>query len=200
MTAPKSRPGEQEQEQQHSQDEAQLFRRAMQDVRPLKPSARVPAERRRPAARARFARAERASVLRESLESAAGLASAGVGTDLYELQPGDELLFRRKGVPENVVRGLRRGLYRIDAEIDLHGYTVAEAHGRLGSFLREARSQRLHCVRVIHGKGLRSGSRGPVLKNSVNAYLRRMDAVLAFVSARPLAGGTGATLVLLSRA
>jgi DNA-nicking Smr family endonuclease len=181
-----------------SEDEAALFRRAMRDVQPLKASQRVPSTKRRRAARAAFARAERAAVLRESLENAA-LTTGIAGADLYELQGGDELLFRRGGVPETVVRRLRRGLYRIDAEIDLHGCTVAEAHGRLGSFLREARAQRLHCVRVIHGKGLRSGTRGPVLKNSVNAYLRRADAVLAFVSARPAAGGTGATLVLLSR-
>jgi DNA-nicking Smr family endonuclease len=58
----------------------------------------------------------------------------------------------------------------------------------------------MHCVRIIHGKGLRSGTRGPVLKNTVNALLRRSDPVLAFASARPVAGGTGATLVLVSRA
>lgn len=203
MTAPKDKSGDKqpEQAQPQEQDEAQLFRSAMRDVRPLKPSMRAPAERRRRIARAAFARAERAAVLRESLQSAPSIAGdAAAGTDLYELQPGDELLFRRDGVPETILRRLRRGLYRIDAEIDLHGCTVAQAQGRLGSFLREARVQRLHCVRVIHGKGLRSGNRGPVLKNSVNAYLRRTDAVLAFVSARPVSGGTGATLVLLSRA
>jgi DNA-nicking Smr family endonuclease len=178
-----------------TEDEAGLFRRAMQDVRPLKRAARVPAAHRPPRPQARFARAERAAVLREIL----GLAAAGPGTDLYELQPGDELLFRRTGVPETVLRRLRRGLYRIDSEIDLHGLTAAEAEARLGAFLREARTRDLRCIRVIHGKGLRSGTRGPVLKNTVNALLRRADPVLAFASARPVAGGTGATLVLLAR-
>ncbi|HEX4024470.1 MAG TPA: Smr/MutS family protein [Steroidobacteraceae bacterium] len=177
-------------------EEAALFRRAVQDVRPLKGAGRAPAVRRLPRPRARFARAERAAVLRESL----GLGAAGApGTDLYELQPGDELLFRRAGVPETVLRRLRRGHYRVDSEIDLHGLTVADASARLGAFLREARARDLRCVRVIHGKGLRSGTRGPVLKNTVNALLRRADAVLAFASARPVAGGTGATLVLLAR-
>jgi DNA-nicking Smr family endonuclease len=177
-------------------DDAELFRRAMQDVQPLKRTRRVPEPRRRPAPRARFARAERAQVLRESL-GAEPSAPGGVGSDLYEVQPGDELLFRRAGVPETILRRLRRGLYRVDDEIDLHGLTVAQASARLTQSLREARQQGLRCIRVIHGKGLRSGTRGPVLKNTVNEQLRRTDAVLAFASARPRAGGTGATLVLL---
>jgi DNA-nicking Smr family endonuclease len=170
-------------------DEAELFRRAMRDVQPLKRAARVPPVRRRVRARASFARAERAAVLQESL---------GNGVDLTEVQPGDELLYRRSGVPETVLRELRRGLYRVESEIDLHGLTMAEATLQLNAFLREARTQRWRCVRVIHGKGLRSGNRGPVLKNTVNALLRRTSAVLAFASARPVGGGTGATLVLLS--
>jgi len=172
------------------QDEAALFRRAMQGVKPLKVRERVPPGRRTARARARFARAERAAVLRESL---------GPGTDLYEVQPGDELQFRRPGVPEHVLRSLRRGLYRVEAETDLHGLNASDATAHLGQFLRDARARALRCVRIIHGKGLRSGNRGPVLKNTVNALLRRADAVLAFASARPADGGTGATLVLLER-
>ena len=174
----------------HDEDEGTLFRRAMRDVVPLKHSPRAPLMRRKKRAAAHFARAERAAVLRESL---------GTGADLYEVQPGDELTFRRAGVPETVLRRLRQGHYRVEAEIDLHGMNVAEAAARLGEFLRAARMSDMRCVRVIHGKGLRSGTRGPVLKNTVNALLRRSDAVLAFASARPAAGGTGATLLLLSR-
>ena len=82
-------------------------------------------------ARARFARAERAAVLQESLTG---------GADLYEVQPGDELLFRRAGVPETVLRRLRRGTYRVESEIDLHGLTVSQATAQLNDFLREARA------------------------------------------------------------
>lgn len=176
---------------EREEDEAELFRRAMRDVQPLKPPLRVAPVRRAPRPRAKFARAERAAVLQETL---------GRGDDLYDVQPGDELSFRRAGVPETVLRQLRRGLYRIESEIDLHGMTVSEAAARLNAFLKAARARELRCVRVIHGKGLRSGTRGPVLKNTVNALLRRADPVLAFASARPVAGGTGATLVLLARA
>jgi DNA-nicking Smr family endonuclease len=172
------------------QEEAALFRQAMAGVQPLKARARVPPPKRAVRARARFARAERAAVLRESLEP---------GTDLFEVQPGDELRFARPGVSEQVLRSLRRGLYRVEAETDLHGLNANDAAAHLREFLRAARARDLRCVRIIHGKGLRSGARGPVLKNTVNALLRRADAVLAFASARQADGGTGATLVLLER-
>jgi DNA-nicking Smr family endonuclease len=176
---------------EREEDDSELFRRAMRDVQPFKRPLRAPPAHRSPRPRARFARAEREAVLRESL---------GSGTDLYDVQPGDELLFRRGGVPETVLRRLRRGSYRIESEIDLHGLTVSQAAAQLHDFLRTAHTRQLRCVRVIHGKGLRSGTRGPVLKNAVNALLRRSAPVLAFASARPVAGGTGATLVLLTRA
>jgi len=170
------------------EDEAELFRRAMQDVRPLQLARRAepPARRARP--RARFARAERAAVLAESL-----LAPG----PLIESQPGEELLYRRAGVPETVLRGLRRGSYRVEDELDMHGLTAAAGATQLAQFLQQARGRGLACVRIIHGKGLRSGHRGPVLKSTVAAVLRRTGAVLAFVSARPVDGGTGAVYVLL---
>jgi DNA-nicking Smr family endonuclease len=173
------------------EDETELFRHAMRDVRPLKPVVRVSGRRRGPPARARFARAERAAVLTESLLPPG---------DLTEIQAGDELTYRREGVPDGAFRRLRRGAYRIEAELDLHGHTATEAGAVLGAFIRDVRTHSVRCVRVIHGKGLRSGQRGPVLKNVVNALLRRSDAVLAFTSARPASGGTGATLVLLRAA
>jgi DNA-nicking Smr family endonuclease len=194
-------PGQNDDHADDSEDERSLFRRAMQDVRPLKSSQRVVAPRRAARARPRLARSERAAGWRESLETPGSAApDVSPGTDLFELQPGDELMFRRAGVPETVLRRLRRGLYHVDSELDLHGCTVAEARGRLAEFLQEAGARQLQCVRIIHGKGLRSGTRGPVLKNWVNAQLRHAAQVLAFASARPVAGGTGATLVLLSRA
>jgi DNA-nicking Smr family endonuclease len=179
------------------EDDAELFRRAMHDVRPLQPARRsaaapVPvAAARRARPRARFARAERAAVLSESLLPPGPLIDA---------QAGDELLYRRPGVPEIVFRRLRRGHYRVEDELDLHGLTGSESAAQLSEFLRHARERGFGCVRIIHGKGLRSGARGPVLKHTVNTLLRRAQTVLAFTSARPTAGGTGATLVLLQRA
>jgi DNA-nicking Smr family endonuclease len=168
--------------------DSELFRRAMRDVRPLESAPRALPRPQRPRPRARFARAEREAVLAESLHAPG---------PLIDSQPGDELIYRRPGVPETVLRRLRRGDYRVEAELDLHGLTAAASAVQLAQFLQYARNRRLVCVRVIHGKGLRSGQRGPVLKNTVNTLLRRADPVLAFASARPAAGGTGATLVLL---
>jgi DNA-nicking Smr family endonuclease len=170
-------------------DDAALFRAAVRGARPLKHSAGVAAPRPRRIARAQFARAERAAVLAESL------AAPG---PFIETQPLDELQFRRNGVSDAIYRRLRRGDYRIEAELDLHGLNARQATEQLTLFLYEARKCGLRCLRVIHGKGMRSGPRGPVLKQTANTILRRTDAVLAFSSARARDGGTGATLVLMA--
>ena len=169
-------------------DERDLFRAAMRGVRPLSAPERASLARRKPPPRARQTRAEHAAVLRESL--------APPAADL-DIQPGDSTQFRQPGVPETVLRRLRRGDYRIEAEIDLHGMRLAEARVRLREFLLAALARRLQCLRIVHGKGLRSGQRGPVIKNAVHSLLRRADPVLAFTSAAMRDGGTGATLVLL---
>jgi DNA-nicking Smr family endonuclease len=168
-------------------DEVRLFREAVRGVRPLKSRPALPrAPRARP--QARFTRADRAAVLKESLD--------GDPAD-PALASGDELVFCRPPVRPQLLRRLRRGEFRVQREIDLHGLTVAEAKQTLRGFLVAALEQHARCVRIIHGKGLRSGHRGPVLKSAVNAVLRRSGAVLAFVSARQVDGGTGAVYVLL---
>jgi len=166
-----------------------LFRKAMQGVRRLKPEPRQGGKR-RPKPRARFARQERGAVLQESL--AAGDALQPIG------ESGDALLFRRAAVSELIFRRLRSGHYRVDGEIDLHGLTAAAVEPALREFLSEAVRHRARVVRVIHGKGLRSGHRGPVLKLVTGHFLPRLEAVLAFASAREVDGGSGAILVLLA--
>jgi DNA-nicking Smr family endonuclease len=174
-------------------EDARLFREAVRDVKPLGRSGPVADQQRsrarRPRATARFARAERLAVLEESLSG-----------DLIDpaLASGEELLFQRVGIQAAVVRKLRRGDYRVQGEIDLHGLTVAEAKQELRRFLAQALARQWRCVRIVHGKGLRSGHRGPVLKGMVGAMLRKVGPVLAYVSARQVDGGTGAVYVLLS--
>jgi DNA-nicking Smr family endonuclease len=107
-------------------------------------------------------------------------------------------LFRRSQVPARVLERLRRGEFALEDEIDLHGLTAVLAREALRGFLAEALFRQLRCVRVVHGKGLRSGPRGPVLKHAVNLWLRRIDRVLAFASAPRQNGGTGAVYVLLA--
>lgn len=169
-------------------DELDLFRAHMKGVKRLRAKQRAHAGAPKPEAKARFTRADQAEVLRESLMPP---------TDEAALSTGEELSFRRPHVPDTVLVKLRRGHFAVDAEIDLHGLTGTEAKGALREFIAEATQRRFRCVRVIHGKGRRSGPRGPVLKHVVNHWLQRSDAVLAFGSARSVDGGSGAVYVLL---
>ena len=169
--------------------DAELFREAVRGVAPLKRTRHLP-PRPKPPPRARFTRADEAAVLEDSLKLAPGELA---------VETGDELSYRRAGIGDSVVRQLRRGAYRVDRELDLHGLNVRDAHAALSSFLAAATAGGARCVRIVHGKGRRSGPRGPVLKNMVSKVLRKTAAVAAFVSARPVDGGTGALYVLLAR-
>jgi DNA-nicking Smr family endonuclease len=97
------------------------------------------------------------------------------------------------------MRKLRRGQFSSRAELDLHGLRSEEARRTVAEFLHAARERNLRCVRIIHGKGRGSGARGPVLKQKLGSWLRQRSEVLAFCSARPADGGSGALYVLLGR-
>jgi DNA-nicking Smr family endonuclease len=170
--------------------ESHAFREAMRGVRRLKRAAVARRAAPKPPPQARFTRADQAEVLRESLMPPA---------DEAMLSTGDELSFRRPHVPESVLMKLRRGEFAVDAEIDLHGMNAAEAKAALREFVGAAIERHMSCVRVIHGKGRRSGPRGPVLKNIVSHWLQRANDVVAFGSARAVDGGSGATYVLLRK-
>jgi DNA-nicking Smr family endonuclease len=107
------------------------------------------------------------------------------------------LSFQRAGVRIQSMRRLRRGLYPIEDELDLHGLSQSAARRQLADFIARSRDAGCRCVRIVHGKGYRSGARGPVLKTAVNLWLRRHLDVMAFVSARAIDGGSGAMYVLL---
>jgi DNA-nicking Smr family endonuclease len=168
-----------------SEDDRKAFEAATSNVRPLKPSNQARLDPSRPKPKAAFSRAARAAVLEQSL------------TDPLSGATSEEVAFRRDRVPQRVFRRLRRGEFALEAEIDLHGMRLDEAQAELKAFLSECAERRLGCVRVIHGKGSRSGPAGPILKPSVHHWLARWDRVLAFVSAQPRHGGSGAVYVLL---
>lgn len=119
--------------------------------------------------------------------------------DADDIELGDELIFARSGLQHGVMRKLRRGQFSIGAELDLHGMTVPLARRALREFLSACVSAGTRCVRVIHGKGLSTPGRPPVLKARVSTWLQRDDDVLAFCSARARDGGTGAVYVLLKK-
>lgn len=169
-----------------SAEDSELFRKTVGPVKPLRDDRHIHAPRRRPG-RARFTKAGRVAAIRESLAQIDPMVAAG-----------ERLSHRRPGVPESVLRKLRRGEFGLDDELDLHGLNVAQAKHAMHDFLAGALARHALCVRIIHGKGLRSGSRGPVIKSAVDSVLRQTSAVAAYVSAGHGDGGTGAVLVLLS--
>jgi DNA-nicking Smr family endonuclease len=176
-----------------TEDERRQFREAMRGVRRLH-IGESPTSASRPRQRpsARFTRAERLAVLADSLMD---LRSPQAPL----LETGEELLYRGPRIGDDVFRQLRRGRFRVEAELDLHGLRVDEARLELRAFLAAALAEGLRVVRIVHGKGLRSGNRGPVLRQMTGDVLRQLDAVLAFASAREVDGGSGACLVLLQR-
>jgi DNA-nicking Smr family endonuclease len=121
------------------------------------------------------------------------------GPDPAEMETGEELVFRRPSVSRKVMRQLRRGNYAVQEEIDLHGLTADEAHAELHGFIKECSAARMRCIRIVHGKGRGSGPKGPVLKAGVNRWLPQWEEVVAFCSAQPTDGGTGAVYVLLNK-
>ena len=113
------------------------------------------------------------------------------------IESGEELFFSRPGVPAAALRKLKRGCWVIKAELDLHGLRSDEARIALAEFLLACARNDRRCVRIIHGKGLRSKNREPILKHKLRHWLTQRDDVLAFCQARPADGGSGAAIVLL---
>ncbi len=172
-----------------SEDDRALFRAAVVGARPLV-DVRVEPVARRPAPYPYQIRRDEEAVLDELLEGE---------YDAAELETGEELCYCRPGLQHRLLRKLRRGRFVSGAELDLHGMTVPVAREELARFLAACRRREVHCARIVHGKGLGSRNGGPILKRKVNAWLRRRSDVLAFCSARPVDGGTGAVYVLLRR-
>ena len=164
-----------------------LFRQLVSGTRPLDTKKRH-LESSAPPAAARSARREKTSAMEE----------APAHPPAKDIEFGEALAFKRPQVPRSVMRQLRRGKFAVQDEMDLHGLIASEAHERLREFITVCNRRGIKCVRIVHGKGLRSGSTGPVLKTKVNHWLRQWDEVLAFCSTPPRDGGTGAVYVLLS--
>jgi DNA-nicking Smr family endonuclease len=177
-------------------EEVQMFRAAVRDVIPLQHTPRVAASN--------PPRAHRRGSAARAVPRTAALDLVSTQELLAEVVPGedaptgaDPLSFGRPGVRAQTLRRLRRGLYPIEDELDLHGLSQAAARDSLAEFLAYNRDAGRRCIRIVHGKGYRSGARGPILKVAVDTWLRRHPDVMAFTSARPIDGGTGAVYVLL---
>ena len=179
-------------------DDLSLFRAEMRDVAQAPPPNRVEPWRVAPPPIAAKRREDEQAVLAELARLALGgreAPSRSESADEAEIE--DDSVFLRPGLPRDIVRKLRRTHWVIQDQIDLHGMTGDEAAAETAAFLSECRRKGLRCVRIVHGKGLRSVRREPVLKRRIRKLLTRRDEVLAFVEPRPAEGGAGAVVVLL---
>jgi DNA-nicking Smr family endonuclease len=175
--------------EREANEDADVFRRSIGEVEPLKAPPRNTATRVPPLPLPLQTQRDEEAVLHEAL------------SDEYDpeslLEIDETLSYCRNGISQEVVRKLRRGAWIVQAQLDLHGMRREEAREALAEFIREAVKRGLRCLRVIHGKGLGSIGREPVLKGKVRAWLVQKEEVIAFCQARPHDGGAGAVLVLL---
>lgn len=169
--------------------DADLFRSSIGKVAPLANHGKKETSPPRPSPIARQRIADEEAVLRESLSDEFTIETL--------LDTDGELSYTRSGVGPDTVRKLRRGDWVIQGQIDLHGMRREEAREALAEFLRNAVKRGLRCVRIIHGKGLGSVNKEPVLKNKVRNWLVQKEEVIAFCQARGNDGGAGAMVVLL---
>jgi DNA-nicking Smr family endonuclease len=171
-----------------SPPEDEEFRNALAGVEPLRPDRRVTVRRPRPAPVPRETWRDERAALAESL----GPASLD-----DRIESGEELAFVRNGCSPQLLRKLRRGHWVVEASLDLHGMNRIAAATAVSEFLRRCRARQLGCVRIVHGKGLGSLNREPVLKGLLRKWLQQRQDVLAFSQAPAAHGGGGAVLVLL---
>ncbi len=169
--------------------EEDLFKRAAGAVQPIRHPPRVPLAGEQPAPIPVQQQLDDQRVLLESLSDEFDASTL--------LDVDDAMSFRRPGIGTDVTRKLRTGHWSIQRELDLHGLRRDDAREVLGAFIRDAHKQGIRCVRVVHGKGLGSPGKVPVLKGKVHSWLIQKDEVLAFVQARADEGGAGALVALL---
>jgi DNA-nicking Smr family endonuclease len=167
-------------------EDSALFHAAVSDVRRLRSEAPLIIRKPQPKA-----------MPRKHVAAAAALELCE--PSVAELVVTEHLEFKRNGVQPALWRRLRRGEFPLEESLDLHGCTIAEARDRLAEFLHACVVEGCKCVRIVHGKGFRTPAQAPVLKPRVAFWLAHTDSVVAYVSARPSDGGTGALYVLLKR-
>mgnify|MGYP003331819519 FL=1 len=175
--------------EKRAEAERNLFTRAVGKVAPISQPERVWSPPQRPLPRPIQQDLDDEAVMHESMSDEFDITTL--------LDADDQLSFRRSGIGTDVTRKLRKGEWSIQGQIDLHGLRSDEARNAIGQFIRDAKRMGWRCVRVVHGKGLGSPGKEPVLKSKVQRWLVQKSEVLAFVQAKPSDGGAGALVVLL---
>ncbi len=165
-----------------------LFREAVKDVRPLVSSPfHIFKTRPKPIPK-NFLRDEQ-DALKDTLSDHY--------IPLDERETGEEMLYLRDGQSPDLLKKLRRGKWVVQEHLDLHGLISDEARAEVSSFIHYCKKRRIRCVRIVHGKGLGSRNKEPVLKNKLRGWLMQKDEVLAYAEAKRQDGGSGAVVVLL---
>jgi DNA-nicking Smr family endonuclease len=173
------------------------FREAVRDVSPISPPNRIQHDRAKPAPIPTKHHEDERAVLAELARLTFDRdREASAGSEEFEIE--DDASFLRPGLPRDILRKLRRTHWVVQDHLDLHGLTGDEAALETATFIADCRYRGLRCVRIVHGKGLRSPGREPVLKRRIRKLLARRDDVIAFVEPRSAQGGGGAVVVLLA--
>ena len=175
--------------EQESRRDGELFHRAVGAVNLMPPSDKAHSPPPRPLPIPRHRIADEQAALAESLSDEFTIDTL--------LDTDEALSYARVGIGPDTLRKLRRGNWVIQGQLDLHGMRRDEAREALTEFLRNAVRRGIRCVRIIHGKGLGSVNKEPVLKNKVRNWLVQKDEVIAFCQARAADGGSGELVVLL---
>ena len=178
--------------ERRAEAERNLFTRAVGQVQPIAAKPRVQVNIPAPIPRRLQQDIDDAAALQESMSDEFDVSTL--------LDVDDQMSFRRPGIGTDVTRKLRKGEWSIQGQIDLHGLRSDEARTAVGQFVRDAKRMGWRCVRVVHGKGLGSPGKEPVLKSKVQRWLVQKNEVIAFVQAKPADGGAGALVVLLGPA
>ncbi len=175
------------------QDDDDSFREEMQGVTPLMQTrAELKGERRAPSL---AQQARRLAAQQENTQD-----DNFLGEDFVpQIAPDDILEFSKPGIQHGVLRKLRLGRYSIDARLDLHKHTVAQARVAVFDFIRDSMRYDVRTALIVHGKGARSQPRSAMIKSCVNHWLKQLPEVLAFHSAQKQHGGVGAVYVLLRK-
>ena len=166
-------------------DDMNLFKDEMSDVTPLKTQNKL------------LLRKKPSTIKRRAEENSHAIIDQL--SDDFIPECGDFLEFMRPGVQKTLVKQLRNGKLAVEDSLDLHGYTRDLARQTLLQFVANAQLQDFKVVRIVHGKGYNSEDGRPVLKAMVNKWLQNINEVLAFASAQPKDGGSGAVYALIKR-
>ncbi|QBR84921.1 DNA mismatch repair protein MutS [Legionella israelensis] len=172
-----------------SDEDKALFRASMRTVTPLKPNKKINTRSSTPN---QSVKKQKKETFPESRRSEIFLSSF----IQEEVQANTLLSWCHPSLPFRRFQALKKGKINLEARLDLHGLKPDEAEKKLCDFISHQHHTDKRCLLIIHGKGSLEGE-PPVLKNLIHRWLPQFKEVLAFHSALPRHGGTGAVYVLL---